>query len=216
MVIVRSLVVKLPVLLIVGASLLAGCRPIDDEPEFIRERVEMWASGASASSIGDPASTDFSEIQATGAPNVVGCGDDPNSWSPSSADPSPGVDPSGDTIDDFIELTFPDYVWVHQIKIYESFNPGAVVAVDVETADGTAEPLPLFENFSGNGPAACPSAFVITVNEDTTPEQFNRVVIYLDSNLVGDNNGLNGNADDYNEIDAVQLIGDLLVPNPEN
>lgn len=216
MVIARTLVVKLPVLL-VGVALLAGCGPpVDDEPDFIRERVEMWASGASASSVGDPASTDYSEIQALGAPDVVGCTDDVKAWSPSSADPTPGVDPSGDTIDDFIELTFPDYVWVSQIKIYESLNPGAIVAVDVETADGTAQPLPLFENFSGNGPGACPSAFVITVNEGTTPEQFNRVVIYLDSNLIGDTNGLNGNMDDFNAIDAVKLIGDLLVPNPAN
>lgn len=205
MVIARTSFWKLPMLL-AGVSLLAACGPPHhDEPDFIRERVEMWASGAAASSIGMPGSADYSEIQALGAPDVVGCADSADAWTPEIADPSPGTSPQGDTIDDFIELTFPDYVWVAQVKIFETFGPGAVVAVDLETADGTAQPLPIFEDFSGNGPAACPSAFVITVNEGTTPEQFNRVVIYLDMNIVAG----------YSAIDAVQLIGDLLVPNPE-
>lgn len=195
-----------------GIALLAGCGPPPEQP--FRESVSMFAVGAQASSVGLPNSTDYSEIQALGPPNISICGDDVNAWSPYLAEPVPGVvnTPDGpDTIDDWLVVTFPEYTYVHQVKIYESFNPGAVVAVDLEASDDSVPPLTIFEDYTGNGPAACPSAFVITIDQGTTPDMYDRVAIYLDTNLVGDTNGVNGPDDDYNAIDAVEMIGDRIV-----
>lgn len=173
------------------------------------ETISMYATGALASSDGLPGSHEFSALQATGEPDVMACMDDPNAWSPELAEITPGVAPNGDTIDEFLELTFPEAVYVSQVQIFESLNPGAIVAVDLESSVGAAPVLVLWENFAGDGPAPCPSAFVIDVLEGTTDYRYDRVVVYLDTNLVGDANGNGSPSDDYNAIDAVMLTGDV-------
>ncbi len=205
------------------ASISAGCIVHDYDSECINcgsdnnpqptpgpqyETISMYATEAYASSEGLPGNTDFSALQATGAPDVAACGDDPFAWSPQMAEITPGVQPDGNTIDEFLEITFPEPVWVSQVKIFESFNPGAIVAVDLESSTGSAPVAVLWENFSGDGPAPCPSAFVINLN-GTTDQRYDRVVIYLDTNLVGDANGNGTLDDDYNSIDAVMLTGDV-------
>ena len=170
--------------------------------------ISMYGSYAYASSEGIPGSQDFSAVQATGAPDVAACMDDPNAWSPEVAEVTPGVTPDGDTIDEWLEITFDEAVWVSEVKIFESLNPGAIVAVDLESSTGSAPVFVLWENFAGDGPAPCPSAFVIGL-EGTTDYRYDRVVIYLDTNLVGDAN-YNGSAyDDFNSIDAVMLTGEI-------
>lgn len=178
----------------------------DPGPQY--ELISMYATGAQASSDGMPGSVDFSALQATGAPDVEACVDDPNAWSPEVAEVTPGVTPDGDTIDEWIELTFPEAVWVTQVKIFESLNPGAIVAVDLESSTGSAPVTVLWENFSGDGPAPCPSAFVIDL-DGYTDYRYDRVVIYLDTNLVGDANQNGTASDDFNSIDAVMLSGDV-------
>lgn len=172
------------------------------------ETISMYAVEAYASSEGLPGSSEFSAFQATGAPDVTMCGDDPNAWSPQDAEMTPGVQSDGNTIDEFLEVTFPEGVYASQVKIFESFNPGAIVAVDLESSTGSAPVAVLWEDFSGDGPAPCPSAFVIDLN-GTTDHRYDRVVIYLDTNLVGDENRNGTPDDDYNSIDAVMLVGDI-------
>lgn len=194
-----------------GVSLLAGCGPPPREPQ--REQISMFAeSVVDFSTNGSPAgSTDYSELQALGGPDVVGCGDDPNAWSPAVANPdAPGLF----TIDDFIVLEFPFYVYVKEVRIYESYNPGAVVAVDLERSDAGLGPLEIFEDPYGDGTgSACPSSFNIQIesNGGVTPDQYNRVAIYLDNSRIGDGNGNTDFSDDWPEIDAVEMIGDILV-----
>ncbi len=215
----RNAPVLVPVLTAVAsiASLVAGCGPPPATPRA--ETIEQWATGSTSSSNGSTG-TDWASIQALGEPDVVDefgtpiCDDNPNAWSPAEANPVPGVS-GGDYIDDWLELTYDYYVFVRKVRIYETFAPGAIVAVDLERTDGALPPLPVYENPDGNGeipgPTPCPSVFKIETTNGPTPDQYNRVVIYIDSNLVGDVNGVNGSEDDYNEIDAVQLIGDILV-----
>jgi hypothetical protein len=173
--------------------------------------ISQYGDYATASSDGMPGSSDFSAMQATGAPDVAVCGDDPRAWSPSNAEPSPGVSPSGDTVDDYLEVSFPAFVWVSQVAIYESYNPGGIVEVDLEASDDSTQPMVLWQNYQGDGYAPCPSAFVIDVDQGTTYDQYDRVLIWLDSNLTWDANHDGTPVNDYNEIDAVQLSGDELV-----
>ena len=201
---------SLPVVLS-GIALLAGCGPPPEDPEY--ETISMFAeSVVDFSTNGSPPnSDDFSEIQALGEPDVPGCGDHPNAWSPAIANyDQPGLF----TIDDFIVVEFPFYAFVREVRIYESYNPGAVVAVDLERSDEALSPLEIFEDQYGNGVgAACPSSFNIQVesNGGRTPDQFNRVAIYLDTSRIGDGNGNTSFDDDWPEIDAIEVIGDILV-----
>lgn len=168
----------------------------------------MYAVSAAASSDGMPGSSDYSSMQATGAPDVNACVDDPRAWTPSNADPVPGTSSAGVTVDDWLELTFPEPISVHQVRIYETYAPGAIVAVGLESSFGGADPLVLWNDYSGDGPAPCPSAFAITLDGYTASDAYDRVVVYLDSNLVGDANGNGIWGDDFNAIDAVELSGD--------
>jgi len=187
--------------LVAGSLTLAvGCVP---PPK--RERVELWAVGAVASSEGIPGNTDFSALQATGMPDVGGCGDDPRAWSPETADAP--LDPAG--WNEWLELTYPDYVFVHAIRVYETYNPGTIVAIDVEASDQSAPTIRLYSDANGE-PGACPSVLATYVDQGTTVDQYNRVVVYLNTNLIGDANA-NGAPDDYNAIDAVQLVGDRFI-----
>lgn len=203
-------ILLLPVVL-GGVALLAGCGPPPRSPQ--RETIEMFAeSVVDFSTNGSPAnSTDYSELQALNAPNVVGCADDPNAWSPAVSNPdAPGLF----TIDDFIVVEFPFYAFIREIRIYESYNPGAIVAVDVERSDESLGPLEMFADQYGNGVgAACPSSFNIQVESDggVTPDQYNRIAIYLDNSRIGDGNGNMDFSDDWPELDAIEIIGDILV-----
>jgi hypothetical protein len=198
-------------LALTGIAFLAGCGPPPRDPEY--QTISMFAeSVVDFSTNGSPPnSSDFSEIQALGEPNVPGCGDHPSAWSPAIAN----YDAAGlFTIDDFIVLEFPFYAFVREVRIYESYNPGAVVAVDLERSDDALGPLEIFEDPYGDGTgSACPSSFNIQVesNGGMTPDQFNRVAIYLDTSRIGDGNGNTSFDDDWPEIDAVEVIGDILV-----
>ncbi len=188
--------------LVALSSLLfaVGCVP---PPK--KEHVELFATGAVASSEGLPNSADFSAVQATGAPDVGGCGDNALAWTPATAD---APLQTGEW-NEWIELTYESYVFVDAVRVYETYNPGTIVQIDVEASDGSVPPLNLYHDPNGE-PGACPSVLATYVDNPPTYDSYNRVVIYMNTNLIGDANG-NGQPDDYNAIDAVQLIGDRYV-----
>ena len=171
--------------------------------------VDMFASGALASSDGVPGNSDYSAAQALGAPDVNACTDDPRAWSPSSADPYPGVSPAGDPVDDWLELTYDEPVSVHQVRLYERTRPAP-------SSLSTSSPpsAPSLRSISGRtitatapprAPASSPSRWTATRSRTPTTAWWST----SDSNLVGDANG-NGNwNDDYDAIDAVEVIGDI-------
>lgn len=193
---------KVQSLAVLSLAIGVGCIP---PPKL--ERVELWAAGAVASSEGDitPGDLAYSPLQATGAPDVGGCESSALAWS--SEFDNGTVNPQG--WNEWIELTYDDYLFVNSVKVSETYNPGAIVAIDVEASDGSVPPERLYDDLTGE-PGPCPSVLATYVDQGTTVEQYNRVVIYLNTDLIGDANG-DTLPNDYNEIDAVQLVGDRYV-----
>ena len=144
------------------------------------QRLEQWASGASASSqYGDPA---WAASQATGAPDTSECGDFTTAWASEGADsPSEGL-----------ELTYRTAVIPQEIKIYETYNPGSIIRVAVGTAN--SEHTIIWES-DPRPNTACPH--VLTIPVDGFDQAVNSVRIEFDQSIIGS----------WNEIDAVQLIG---------
>jgi hypothetical protein len=139
----------------------------------------QWASSAEASSqYGDE---NWSAAQATGAPDVPACGDNGKAWASAKKD---GLDT--------LTLHYDKTVTPTQVNIYQVYNPGSIVAVDLLPADGGgAVPLP----DSADPDKSCPHVFRLKVQSGQAP--FNGVVIHLDQTIGGS----------WNEIDAVELVG---------
>lgn len=144
------------------------------------ELLAQWASGASASSA--YGESDWSALQATGAPNTGACGDFTTAWA--AAIP--------DSAEEWLELSYDRFVFPTEIRIYETYHPGAVVRVEV--INRVAEYITIWE-----GPPheqdECPHLFVVPVPEQAIPVAGVRITI--DQSKFGD----------WSEIDAVQLIG---------
>jgi hypothetical protein len=88
---------------------------------------------------------------------------------------------------------YDEAVMPSSIHIYQSYNPGAITAVELIPADG-GKPI----RISGleEAPAiTCPGILVVDILEDAPP--VNGVTIHLDQRITGS----------WNEIDAVRLIG---------
>ena len=150
--------------------------------------VYQWASYATASSEYD--SADWSAYQATGAPDVDTCGDDPRAWAPF----------DGDT-EEWIELSYDVPVIPSEINIYQSYNPSQVVKVQIIDVNGdvyvawTGEP----ESVSN-----CPD--LMTISLELYEEIYvDKVVIFVDQSVMGWG---------WVEIDAVELVGTTALAQP--
>ncbi len=139
---------------------------------------EQWAAGAIASS--EYTTTLWSANQATGNPNVAGCADDALAWA--------SVEPNGV---DWLELTYPVSVRPTEIQVYENFAVSSIVKVEVRDGAGTYHTVYTAQA----GSAQCPRVLTITVAGVSVAVKVVRISI--------DQRTLN----DWNEIDAVKLIG---------
>ncbi|MEO0565392.1 MAG: hypothetical protein AAF125_25015, partial [Chloroflexota bacterium] len=141
--------------------------------------IRQWGSDAVATSEFSP--TDWSAMQATGAPDSRECADLTTAW-------------ASETISNMDALTvfYDTPVFATQVTIYQNYNPGAIVRVDLIPADGSA-PIEIPDSFDSGTP--CPGTFSLSFDE-TSVAVFG-VRIWLDQSLIGD----------WNEIDAVQLVG---------
>ena len=145
------------------------------------EAIRQWAVYAEASS--EFTSTDWSAMQATGAPDVPVCRDDSRAWA--SADPD-----TKETLFLFYETP----VIPTELVIYQSYNPSQVVEIEFIDIDGVSwrlwvgDPEPI---------SACPDVWTHTIELD---EVFytNTVVISVDQSVLGLG---------WVEIDAVELAG---------
>jgi hypothetical protein len=117
--------------------------------------------------------------QALGPPDTERDADSITAWT--------SLDPDGGP--EWLALGFDRAVDVAQIRIRESYNPGAITKVTT-TVNGSE--LVLWEGNSARGKA--PRDFVVTVPAGV---QSNSVIVYLDTKRVAG----------WNEIDAVELIG---------
>jgi hypothetical protein len=152
-----------------------GAVPVAVEP------IRQWASHADGSSEYGEQRWGFE--QATGEPNTKACGDNDTAWA--------GASSSGR---EYLRVFFDEPVIPSQINIYQTYNPGAIVAIDVgvSTIDRV---LTLPDSADPQGSTDCPGVFSYDVSGVTTPIDF--VVIYIDQSLTGN----------WNEIDAVELVG---------
>jgi len=144
--------------------------------------IRQWAASATASSqYGNP---EWAAAEATGAPNVTACGDDSSAWAS-----------SAESTVEWLELTYSTPVKPFQINIYQTFNPGQIVKVELFSPDGqtvyhvyTATPAKV---------ETCPQVLTLSL-DGATLTQVNRIRITVDQSVLGVG---------WAEIDAVELVG---------
>lgn len=139
---------------------------------------EQWAVGATASS--EYSGNEWSAFQAVGPPNVVGCSDDIHAWA--------SYEPHGM---EWLELTYATVVRPTEIQVYENYGVSSIVEVEVGDGLGTYHTV-----YTANpAPLACPRVLAIPVTSISTAIKVVRVSV--DQRVLRD----------WNEIDAVKLIG---------
>lgn len=151
--------------------------------------INQWASGATATtSFGN---LSWNPEQATGAPDTTGCGDFGAAWASESR-----------TGKDTLTLSYDQGVVPTQINIHQNYNPGSIIEVELITVSGETIGIP--ESADPPGNTECPGVF--SLNVEGIPEPINQVVIHLDQTIGGN----------WNEIDAVELIGTIPADQPFN
>ena len=142
-------------------------------------RLHQWAASAQASS--EYTNADWSATQATGKPDTLAAGDARTAWASLKEDGG----------DEWLELGYENAVRPTQVRVHETFNPGAVVRVEARDEAGTWQPL--WEGKSRT------TETIRWFTIDIAPRFATRSIrITLDSA------GVPG----WNEIDAVELVGD--------
>lgn len=149
----------------------------------------FWATSASASS--EYRASDYSAKQALGAPNVPRHTDHAKAWAPRLADAG----------EEWIELTYPLPVRASGIEVTQSFNPGAIMRLEVFDESGASRVVWTGPDTTTYAPN---QIGVLKVTFPTTEQPVNRVKVILDTRRVRG----------WNEIDAVKLIPGKLILQP--
>ena len=157
--------------------------PAVDVPPLQSGQVRQWAAGAEASTeFADP---EWAAVQATDAPNTSNCGDYQTAWASAGSD----------TVDTLV-LTYTLSVHVTSINIIQSFNPNQVSKV--ELLGVFDRPTSVYDGQPYQVDQPCPYTLSIPVEKTNT--QFNKIRITVDQSILGLG---------WNQIDAVELVGDL-------
>ena len=119
--------------------------------------------------------------QATGAPDTAAAGDFQTAWASLLPDGGP----------EWLEVEFPKSVVIGEVRIRETFNPGAISKITAFL--NSREEVLLWEGEANAMPA--PADMAVKPNSGILS---NRIKIYLDTTRV----------QGWNEIDAVELIGE--------
>ncbi|HOE69555.1 MAG TPA: hypothetical protein PLE10_02550 [Brevefilum sp.] len=164
----------------------------DEEWEWLDENLEetlipstqvirQWAVLAEASS--EYSSDDYSALQATGAPDVDYCEENPLAWAPL----------AGDT-EEYLVLYYDVPVNPTELVIIQSHNPSQVV--EIQFIDTAGETWTLWYG-EPEQVSTCPDVWTHTIDLD---EVFytDTVVIWVDQSVLGLG---------WAEIDAVELVG---------
>jgi hypothetical protein len=147
----------------------------------------QWAATAQASS--EYRSASFSAARATGAPDVQSYGDNGNAWATKLADAP----------DEWIELAFVQPIRATEVRVRQTFNPGAIVRVDLIDSDNLSQTV--FQGTDTNVYLRTTIGWFV-VKFPTTSKPVVRVRLSLDSLTVRG----------WNEIDAVQLVAGTVAP----
>jgi len=149
----------------------------------------FWATSARASS--EYRASDYSAKQAAGAPNVPRHTDHAKAWAPRLANAG----------EEWIELTYPQPVRVSGIEVTQSFNPGAIVRLEVFDESGASTAVWTGPDTTTYAPN---QIGVLKVSFPTTEQPVIRVKVILDTRRVAG----------WNEIDAVKLIPGTIATEP--
>ncbi len=148
-------------------------------PTTAQNELRQWATSAEATS--EFTSTDWSADRATGPPNAMSvCADSVDAWASLEV-----------TDSETLTLFYDTPVQPTQINIHQNFNPGAITSVELIPAEGDFT-VPV-ANSAGTA-TECPGIFSLDIEINL---EVIGVVINLDQTIVGD----------WNEIDAVELVG---------
>jgi hypothetical protein len=157
----------------------ATAKPVATAKPTQGDSVSQWATSAVASS--EYGASDWSAMQATGAPNTPECGDQTTAWASATAG-----------TEEWIELTYGTLVYPTQVNIYQTYYPNQVVKV--ELIDSASEYHVIYTG-EPESIEQCPYVLSIQVKDADYPVAGVRITI--DQMEV----------QDWNEIDAVELVG---------
>ncbi|HEY6643912.1 hypothetical protein [Povalibacter sp.] len=159
------------------------------EEEIVSDARGQFAVGATGSSTyGDKApdsQSSYTPFAATGVPNVEKYSDNGNSWA--TATPDKGIE--------WLEVTFGRPVQATQIRIRQNYNPGAIIKVELIAERGSKQTV-----WQGVDDQAYAPGTIGWFDRsfDKTTDKIKGARITLATNAVPG----------WNEIDAVQLLGD--------
>jgi hypothetical protein len=172
------------ILLTLGAASSAG----QATPAAAGEaQVRQWAARATASS--QYGATKWSAAQATGPPDTDRCGDTPTAWAPAAAKGLFKLAPNGPG-PEWLELTFARPVHASRVRVHETNLSGFVFQVDLKDSSGNQHTV-----WSGSDTTGCPGWLEV---------EFPRTSYLVDTVTV------HTRKPGYEEIDAVELVGELL------
>lgn len=142
--------------------------------------LHQWAANAGGSS--QRSGGDFSFSQVTGLPNTPSCGDFGTAWASDPSEKTPILTA------DYATAVIPTHVVIHH-----SFNPGAVVEVNV--GDGGSNSVVVYSG-SAFKIVECPFEQTIDIKPGTVIFPVSEVIVSLNQSEVGPD-----------EIDAIELVG---------
>lgn len=152
--------------------------------------IHQWALTASASSEYGSGSQ-WAAMSAAGEPDVTDYGDSQFAWVPKTKDGT----------SDWLDSRFDQAVIPTGVSIHESFNPGFVTRVEAyHTADAAWVTL-----WEGSDPTPTGDIGVFSPPLTPTDVAVDRIRITIDTDVP-----------DYNEIDAVELVGTPPGPEPSS
>jgi hypothetical protein len=160
-----------------------------EEQKILDNEKGQWAIEAEASSTyaGDKKNKQagWHENQMTGKPDVERYGDDVKAWASSEADK--GIE--------WVLLTYPKAVTAEEILVRQTYNPGAIIKIELIDENGKNHTV-----WEGNDKTkyAANEISWFSAKFDKTTYKTKRVKITMACNAVSG----------WNEIDAVQLIGE--------
>ena len=157
----------------------ATAQPVATSKPSQGDSVSQWAISAVASS--EYGASDWSAMQATGAPDTPECGDQTTAWASATAG-----------TEEWIELTYGTLVYPTQVNIYQTYYPNQVVKV--ELIDNTSE-YHLVYTGEPESIEQCP--YVLSIPVKDADYLVAGIRITIDQAEI----------QDWNEIDAIELVG---------
>jgi hypothetical protein len=159
------------------------------EDSYKNDPLGQWATQAKASSTyasdANNPKAGYHPMRATGAPDVQRYGDTSEAWA--TKNPDAGIE--------WLELDYAKAVNATKLRIRQTHKPGAIIKVELFEADGQAHTV-----YQGpDNTVYEPNSIAwLNVEFEKTPYKTQRLKITLATNAVAG----------WNEIDAVQLIGE--------